>query len=191
MDIVRNGHDIRVVARSHEPYGLRRLHRSCDVCDDDGAPSELMSLECGGLQCISCLEAQFWLALRDETLFPPSCCESAIPLRLVRKWLSKALVRDVEARCHELKTKNPTYCHKPACSAFIAHQSTHNDQAICQKCNAKTCTKCKAAWHFGPCSIELDQDEKALLDLAMSEKWQRCPRCRRVIERIAGCPHIR
>jgi len=58
--------------------------------------------------------------------------------------------------------------------------------ARCQECHHRTCFACGEPWHPGrPCSTHELVDEWARYRDAM-----RCPRCRRMIERIEGCNHM-
>jgi hypothetical protein len=159
----------------------------CVACRSAFEGPELVKFRCHHKWCSDCLENKFKLALRDEQSYPPRCCYHIIALTDVVKHLSKPLVREFKSRQLELKTKNKTYCHKSDCSAFIAPHSIHNGEAICQKCSARTCSKCRGKWHFGPCSA----GEYAEFDeFAGSHKWKRCPRCRRMVEKEEGCNHM-
>ena len=124
----------------------------CVACRSTYEDLELVKLRCDHNWCNDCLENKFKLAMRDEEAYPPRCCFHIITLAEVVKRLSEPLVKEFKSRQLELKTKNKTYCHKPDCSAFIAPHSVHNGEAICQKCYARTCSKCRGQWHFGPCS---------------------------------------
>lgn len=155
----------------------------CMACDESVHTSELVELRCGDCWCESCLQAMFDLALKDETAYPPRCC-GIISLKEVRNCLPKSVLRKFEAKRLELETKNKTYCHITTCSTFIAPHSIHNGQAICQKCDARTCTQCRAKWHFGPCSGGEDQDFVAF---ANSMRFKRCPECKRFVEKTDGC----
>ena len=166
---------------------LRSKLSDCVVCANEYTSSELVELPCQDLYCRACIESVFSLALKDETAYPPRCCIRTIPLNLVSRHLPKALVREFKAKELELRTKDKTYCHKPTCSAFIAPHSIHNGEAICQKCNARTCSKCRAKWHFGPCSAG---DDPVFTKFADSKRLKRCPQCRRMIEKDDGCNYM-
>ena len=156
--------------------------RTCMACRSKFEAHSMISVLCRHWWCGECLENRFRLSLKDETMFPPQCCYT-IPLKEVQKWLPKALVREFRSKELELKTKNKTYCHQPACSAFIAPHSIHNDEAICQKCSASTCAKCRGKWHFGPCSAG---DNAEFIEFANSNTWKRCPQCKRMVEKNDG-----
>ena len=159
----------------------------CMACSTKHEAGGLITLHCGHRWCKSCLQATFRLSLKDETMYPPRCCWYNIPLKEVQEHLPKSLSREFQSRQLEMETKNKTYCHKTNCSAFIAPHSIHNGEAICQKCNARTCAKCKEKSHFGPCS---GGEDAAFMEYARSNSWKRCPTCRRMVEREDGCSHM-
>lgn len=158
----------------------------CIACISKKGASDLVNLKCGHSYCASCLEALFIRATKEEESYPPACC-SVISLKTAQRHLPKALVRKFKAKHLEFSTKTSIYCHKPTCSEFIKPYSIHNGSAICQKCLAKTCAKCKGEWHFGPCAAV---DDNGLAELARSKRWQRCPQCRTMVEKVEGCSHI-
>ena len=139
----------------------------CLACAKKFDSKHLAKLPCGYAYCNGCLEYVFRRAMRDETAYPPRCCYHTISLKTVRRHLPNTLVRDFREKQLELATKDKIYCHKPTCSAFIAPHSIHNGQAICQRCGAGTCSKCRAEWHFGPCTGGVD---KEFVDFAISNK---------------------
>ena len=160
---------------------------SCRICGDTAfSVRELLELDCGCYQCNDCLTRLFTLAMTDESVYPPKCHRRPIPLDLAAGHLPRSLMRAFEAKLPELSTRKRIYCSniKRGCNAFIATHSIHNGEAFCQKCNSKTCVKCKEAGHFGPCQ---DND---VIELAKDEKWKICPGCTRLVEKADGCNHI-
>jgi E3 ubiquitin-protein ligase RNF144 len=61
--------------------------------------------------------------------------------------------------------------------------------AICQSCREETCTMCKNPKHKGLCAE--DPIVQMLMDVAGKMRWQRCPRCRTMVELLMGCYHMR
>lgn len=165
---------------------------SCRICYDETNPSNLLKLPCYRSQncyyCSPCLTKLFELALKDEAHYPPKCHRRQISLNTARRYLPKSLIRQYQIKSLELSTKNKVYCSKVSCNAFVAPHSIHNGLAHCQECHTRTCVQCKEGEHFGPC------DEGAgilvLQRLAESQKWQTCPDCRKIVEKVDGCPHI-
>ena len=159
----------------------------CIACSTKHPRGEVVELSCADDYCHSCLEKLFETAMKDETMYPPSCCGQRIPLKLVQKRLPKPTIYRFKMKQPEFDTKNKTYCHKPKCSAFIAPHSIHNDQAICQRCRAVTCNKCKDEWHFGPC---MEGSDASFFEYIRSTTWKRCPECKRIVEKANGCNNI-
>jgi hypothetical protein len=161
--------------------------RTCIVCLCSYPSHELLTLRCSDDYCSNCLDKIFATALKDETMFPPSCCGISIKLKSAETHISNAVLKEYKAKWVELHTKNKTYCWKAACSAFIAPHSIHNGQAICQRCRARTCSKCKNAWHYGPCP---EGEDTAFYEFLRKRKLKKCPQCRRMVEKNGGCNHI-
>ena len=160
---------------------------SCTACLSPLAIKDLIETPCRHRYCPDCLHTLFKRAMKDETLFPPACCGDKIPIGMASKHLPKRFIRHYKAKSLELKIRNKTYCHKPACSAFIAPHSIHNGHAHCQRCGSVTCGVCKSAWHYGRCT---HADDLELFELAKTAAWKRCPECRRIVERNEGCDHM-
>jgi hypothetical protein len=161
----------------------------CIACREPGRPNTLFQAPCirydrDHKYCATCLNSTFLAALKDECLYPPRCCSMALAGPKAFKILPTATVRLFKAKQLEMSTKDKTYCHRAECSTFIPRHSIHNNEAFCSKCRARTCDRCKNAWHFGPCTFEKERD---LLETAKREMWQRCPGCRRLVERDEGC----
>jgi hypothetical protein len=161
------------------------------VCNASMVPftsDDMFELPCKHRYCSQCLKFFFTRAMKDETSCPPTCCQIKIPLRLAVKCFSKSFVRFYKAKQLELRTRNKTYCHRPACSTFVAPHSIHNGHACCQRCGSITCGHYKSAWHWERCS---EDDGTGFFELVKTAAWKRCPKCKRMIEKSEGCDHIR
>jgi len=168
------------------------LQPCCMLCGEYFEPDQVARLACGCCYCSGCLEAKFAEMLGDGQQTGgyrniPRCCFGPMPFSLIRPHLSRGLARSYAAKKLELETRDRTYCSDTTCGKFIASHSIHNNQAFCQRCRAETCSKCKSAWHFGPCAGgEFDQT----LRVASENGWKRCPDCRNVVELRVGCRHM-
>lgn len=138
----------------------------------------------------SCLREAFLLATRNESLHPPRCNGTAIPLSLARPHLSLAEQEVYERKTVEFGTFSRVYCSKVACEEFLGSTSDASVALKCGKCGTTTCGVCRASWHgeTGVCGAA--KDEEVVAVLARDFKYQRCPSCRRVVERASGCPHM-
>jgi hypothetical protein len=160
---------------------------SCVACTGTFPQEQLAEVRCSDNYCKPCLEKIFETALKDETMFPPSCCGMAISLKLAQPHISKQTLRTYRTKSVELRVKNRTYCWKANCSAFIAPHSIHNGEAICQRCRARTCSRCKNRGHFGPC---VEGEDAAFFKLVRARKLKKCPSCKRMVEKNGGCNHV-
>ena len=166
----------------------KQTPRACDACGD--MKTELLYAPCGTHHyCKECTIQLFDLAMTDESMFPPRCCGEAIPLDLARPLLTAAKVHEFESKLPELSTMNRTYCHDPACGAFIPPPSIDGEKATCSWCSLVTCTVCKKQTHNGDC-LE-DPALESFLTTARAAGFQTCYQCNRMVELSVGCNHIR
>ncbi|KAG6002304.1 hypothetical protein E4U21_003255 [Claviceps maximensis] len=162
--------------------------RRCVACKSDVVVFKTVRCPCSHDYCRDCMTELFMGAINDESLFPPRCCETPIPLDLMRLFLSAKLLDTYKAKELEYATPNRTYCYVPTCSAFVPPTSVQDDVATCVECQSKTCTMCKDKTHTDDCPADtLTAD---VLRIAAENGWQRCYSCRGVIDLIMGCNHI-
>ncbi|KAH0359485.1 hypothetical protein KCU65_g9938, partial [Aureobasidium melanogenum] len=165
-----------------------KLLFTCVACTDTLPWSRILEAPCGHHYCSECLSELFELSMKDETLYPPRCCQRTIPLEDAKLVLDPKLVRNFEHKSIELDTKDRTYCFDPRCSAFIPAEHIADDVTGCPDCGKRTCAVCKAAAHRGDCPH--DEALQQLLQAAEAQGWQRCYSCRRLVELRHGCNHM-
>lgn len=148
---------------------------------------------CGHDYCGQCMVNLLELAVVDESLFPPRCCKTEIPLDIMEPFLTSRQIRTFNEKKVEFGTPNRTYCHDVTCSAFIPPDLLSDilpEQVVtCGKCGKQTCTMCKGAGH----ELEDCPDDTAtqeVIHLAQEKGWQRCFSCGRMVELYQGCNHI-
>lgn len=161
---------------------------TCTACQYNQPQAGTAKAPCGHEYCRACLEHLFQQSMKDETLYPPRCCKTTIPLDGVRALLTKALATDFVNRREEMETRDRTYCHRQQCSTFIRPYTINGNLAHCPRCRESTCTDCKGKWHYGDCPE--DPELEQVLATARQEKWQRCSECKRMVELKRGCNHI-
>ena len=135
----------------------------------------------------------FERATRDESLFPPKCCQTVIELGLARDYLDVPLMALYQSKAREFGTKDRVYCYNPVCSAFLGGATAAATALRCAYCRAETCGSCKEAAHPDRTrclNSEEESRDEALLAFAREQGWQRCPDCRYVVERTDGCFHM-
>lgn len=166
----------------------------CVCCVEVFTLQDTVTLACSHHYCHTCLTNFFRRTLTDESIFPPKCCNGPIPCdnEEIGAVLGQDLVAEFQEKKIEYETQDRTYCHVPECAAFIParHINTENNEVgICPRCQATTCTLCKAAAHQGS-DCPQDERTRAILRLAGQEGWRQCFSCHRIVELNTGCYHI-
>lgn len=161
---------------------------TCTACLENTPPQDTARVPCGHQYCRTCIQELFRASFMDESLFPPKCCRELITADSVRTYLTKELVRQYEDKKIEYETPNRIYCFVASCSTFIRVKNIAKEKATCPVCRRVTCTICKAKAHRGDCPA--DTGLQLVLATANENGWQRCYRCRRVVELEIGCNHI-
>ncbi|KAI0762789.1 hypothetical protein C8Q74DRAFT_178680 [Fomes fomentarius] len=161
----------------------------CTICLD-AIEDIVVDVPCGHPLDVSCLQTMFENATRDESLFPPKCCQTPIDLDAVRVHLGAPLIKLYQRKALEFNTEDRVYCLIPTCSAFLGAASTTPVVIQCRECHTETCGSCKEAAHLGrKCAPRRNLDD-AMLEFAKEQGWQRCPACQYLVERTSGCNHI-
>lgn len=158
--------------------------RPCTSCMEFTPEHRLMSAPCHHEYCHDCIKSLFTSAMRGETLFPPKCCQQAIPAELHSQILGSNLVNLYHAKQIEFSTENRTYCHNAECGAFIKP----GDVGHCLSCDRRTCVSCKKIAHVGDCPH--DAELHRVLEMAAQEGWRRCTKCNAMVELVHGCNHM-
>ena len=152
------------------------------------APDQVVFVPCGHPFCHECLVELFQRIVRDETLFPPKCCNQEIQVMSVSPILGSNLLATFQEKAVEFTTADRIYCHRPTCSTFIPPASVDGDRACCPVCNRRTCTICKGKAHREDCPE--DPATKQILETAEQRGWKQCPNCTRLVEITTGCNHM-
>jgi len=172
---------------------LQQLHHrklECVACRGENHPHETIHLDCIGqhMYCKDCLKKLFILSIKDESLFPPMCCGSVIPVSLVEETFTSDESDAFYSAETEYSTTNRVYCAHFECGHFIPVKPGVDDRAYCGACNNETCIHCKREAHEGDCPA--DDVLQNFLEFAAGRHWQRCFGCMRMVERPEGCDHI-
>ena len=119
-------------------------------------------------------------------MFPPQCCQQAIPIE-VGAFISQETFDRFQEKTTEFGTVDRTYCSDTACSTFITPQSIAESEGMarCGRCGLQTCPICKRVWHEGACPE--DERTQELVRLGERQGWKRCESCKHLIQRSTGC----
>lgn len=166
------------------------IYRECIACTDYYPLSDVFETDCNHLYCFGCMVEGYESATKYEDMFPVRCCMKEIPVEKAQHIVSADLKKLYEENSTEYLTSNRLYCSDPVCSKFIRPDSINKttNTGACPECSKVTCSLCKQSSHSGECPEDLNA--KAVLNLAKENEWQRCYRCRTVIEISHGCNHM-
>lgn len=131
--------------------------------------------------------------MRVESLFPPKCCLTVIPLKAVLAPLTLEMKERYKAKAQEyaVSVSNRWYCPDAFCGVWIPPSKIKRHLAVqkCPRCHISICSVCRGRAHNrGDCPQESGLYET--LEEAERQGWQRCYRCHAMVELTSGCRHI-
>lgn len=166
---------------------------SCVVCGEICNVYTSLSAPCSHRFCRQCVADMVEAACRDEQLFPLQCCLQLLPVDPLLKSLPKERRKAIQEKIIEasIPTSQRIYCPKATCSAFMGEVKTNTRQLerTCAKCNTLVCLKCTEQAHPGD-DCKQNSLAREVKALAAKERWQTCPGCKMIVERVSGCSHM-
>ncbi|KAJ6164938.1 hypothetical protein N7470_003610 [Penicillium chermesinum] len=169
--------------------GKVEFHSLSDV-DLEENKSTYSAGPCGHEYCGECLKQMLLVATKDEERYPPRCCGNNIPIVVASaKVLSKKQLKEFNERSIEWSTKDRLYCANARCARFIPPSKITNEHGTCKACNTKTHAICRLVAHPKE-DCPKDTALQDVLRKARSLRWQRCNKCRAMVELVYGCLHI-
>lgn len=146
--------------------------------------------DCHHIYCVNCIRSLFNDGMRDESAAPVKCCGNNIDVEApgISRFVTEEVKTGYVMRVVEVATANRIYCANRLCLAFIPPLQTDATSAECLRCHESTCVGCKALKYEGECAV--DETLTQVEELAKVEKWQRCPKCKHIIELMVGCYHM-
>src|ERR1700733_5800323 len=169
--------------------------RECASCLDDIPTSNVTLLSCTHSYCKPCFTTLITTAVQTESLFPPKCCLTEIPLKTVLSALDNEQRDNYKQKAAEWAQppEKRWYCPEPKCAKWIAPSKIHHSRMSAQKCphcRTKICGMCRGLGHEENTNCPQDFGMNAMLDLAETEGWRRCYNCRSLVEKTSGCRHM-
>ncbi|KAF8063958.1 hypothetical protein FPV67DRAFT_1628838 [Lyophyllum atratum] len=163
----------------------------CISCGDLVRGSAYLKGPCDHDYCPACVADLVDACCRDESLYPPRCCNQPFPNEALAQFLKPMLLATYTAKRMELDVPaaNRIFCPVPTCSTFLGSSENAQDHVQCNKCNTFVCPQCRQPSHFDENCSE-NQATLAVRELALAEHWQTCPGCRAIVELQMGCYHI-
>ncbi|GAA5964282.1 hypothetical protein JCM8115_006053 [Rhodotorula mucilaginosa] len=163
---------------------------SCVICLGSNHLLHEVTTSCGHSFCRTCLNEAFLLAARDESLFPPKCCQQVLPTELALPFVSVRTACAFKDARNEYGPKNQVYCYMSECSTFLGGDFKSKVNLTCSKCGRQTCSACEGPKHLETQACAADADDAAAAKLAKQVRGVRCKSCLRVLERSGGCEHV-
>lgn len=180
----------------------------CAICMEAKFPFECFSMKgCDHMYCTSCV-SQYVAAKVEDNLtsidcpdpecrdgfLEPEMCRLILPPDVFDRWGN--------ALCEMTLSSIKFYCPYKDCSALLIDEGGDDGMAItdseCPHCFRLFCVQCKVPWHtgftckeYGELGPERATEDLMLIQIAKTQKWQRCPKCYYFVERIAGCMFMR
>lgn len=191
------------------------VKEQCSICLEAKCPSEFFDgMVCWHRFCSTCIVLHIRSKLEEKlvTIYcpEPNCseylspleCQLILPKQTLEDWCL-ALVEE------GIPSSQRFYCPFKDCSALllkdVPEEGSSNGAAAvvikeseCPECKRLFCAQCGVPWHVGlDCSdleklspSEKEDDDLLLFKLAKEKDWQRCEKCKRIVEKTSGCCHM-
>lgn len=196
---------VLLTGESSNPPSVIQYRQICTICYETYSSDVIFhNKNCSHLFCKECISHHIGTKLQENISSikcpDPDCrsvivmdeCVDVVPPVVLERWSS--------ALCESLVLSSQRfYCPFKDCSMLLIDDGDEDvSQAVCPSCQRLFCARCKVSWHVGYECVDyqsLDVNERnredlLLLDLAKTQKWKRCPKCRFYVERREGCLHI-
>jgi hypothetical protein len=178
----------------------------CPICCEDAVPaSELFIFaECSHQYCRECLQGYFNNCINDGKVLDITCpapgCTSAVEYHHVRGVVTEEIFNKYEEFAFiAALNADPSvkWCPKPGCgNALIGDPDNPRCQCTSPECRYEFCFLCSEPWHADATCDEYQQwkVDNGLTDSKFSnwakKNTKKCPKCKTMIEKIAGCNHM-
>jgi IBR domain, a half RING-finger domain len=133
--------------------------------------------------------------MQTESMFPPKCCLTEIPLKDILTALNepqKELYKSKAAE-YSLKPESRWYCPNAKCGKWIPPGKLHKLRILgarCPGCYTRICGYCRGTSHEDGVDCPEDFGLEATIEEAERQGWRRCYKCRTLVELTVGCRHI-
>ncbi|RYP26419.1 hypothetical protein DL767_008043 [Monosporascus sp. MG133] len=139
----------------------------CVACRDEVSSNKAPKLKCGHRMCNLCLRRKFRLSIQDPSQMPPKCCTAdPIDLTHVQDLFPDKFKNTWNQKFTEFSTRDPIYCPRRKCGEWIKPERIHERNG------------------------RKDEETRQILHQAKEEGWQRCFKCRTLVELKEGCNHM-
>lgn len=166
---------------SADTSDLSSTSAECPICLEQ--VRSLWPLSCGHSFCRECVEAHVTTRLSENDALHLKCPASACGRPLATGDIKFVCTADVAARVAEqqamlrdIQTRNRVMpCATPDCPGKLPAVRTNPKQRFCHTCQRATCTLCR------------EQHAESLACAPVPDHLLRCPLCRTLVIKVAGC----
>ena len=176
-------------------YQESRQDLSCGICYDPvGDPFSLPSDDPPHVYCRTCVEDYLDTLISEGKVDKIVCPGVTCGLLFSDGDVARVVTPEVNEKYQRFKERNTLmrnpnlrWCGQPNCSG---HMEGSNDapKMQCPVCSSLQCFWCGSEWHEGKtCDQMQDQEYR---EWAKDHEVQVCPKCKRPVEKNAGCNHM-
>lgn len=218
MRLAREAMDLQSAKENDSTGPETESSEVCTICLEGKHPKGMFSVsECLHRFCTSCIIQHTEVKVQIGQVpvrCPQIACSRTLSLPECQSFLSKKWFDLLNKRLIEVNIPESerVYCPFPNCSALmdrremdtVREASTSSGVLVtstrkeCVECLRFFCVECRVPWHVSmscqayqklPPALR-DAEDANLYQLAEHKNWQRCKKCRRMIELSEGCYHI-
>ena len=169
----------------------------CTICYLDFPKSSMVSLECGHEFCQTCVKSHV-KNFMDHNLSTmiPKCpnyyCKKQLKEEELFSFSSKSdkeRYLNFQRNVKVVTDGHMRFCPTPNCEHVIPIPvGCLSSKLRCDKCAKDFCKDCGFPWHEGLNCSELLKKEFG--EWSLSKYVNKCPKCRTIVEKAAGCQHM-
>lgn len=206
IQISEEAPDLEHVPLFRSGYKQAENPGECPICcDDEVPPGELFIFDtCEHQYCRECLQGYFSNLVTERKVLNITCpypgCKTMIEYHQVQSVVTEELFQKYEESTFlaALNT-DPTvkWCPRPGCGNAIIGDP-ENPRCVCteRNCLYEFCFLCSEPWHRDATCEQYQQwkVDNGLVDTKFTnwakKNTKKCPQCKTMIEKIAGCNHM-
>nr|GMC54405.1 probable E3 ubiquitin-protein ligase RNF217 [Ipomoea batatas]GMC55132.1 probable E3 ubiquitin-protein ligase RNF217 [Ipomoea batatas] len=177
---------------------------SCEICLEDKGEWQMIEHEgCSNSFCSECMSKHI-IARVEANMLEVNCpginCRALLNASDYRHLVPKEiLVRWDEAVCKSMYVDSQKlYCPYRDCSTMLVNDTGEAlGNSTCPSCKRSFCAECQVPWHpeftcqeFKMLNTEKKNEDALVMTLAKKKQWQKCPKCKMLVEKSEGCLHM-